>query len=107
MKGINDKGTEFVIGSKIFPLTDIASQEEYLVQILVPEIENPNKIAAYINATIVLYMSDYKYYENLRKKQEKRLKKFKNAADKSAEYLKCIREIYGDIKLMKQILLLI
>ena len=101
MKGINDKGTEFVIGSKIFPLTDIASQEEYLVQILVPEIENPNKIAAYINATIVLYMSDYKYYENLRKKQEKRLKKFKNAADKSAEYLKCIREIYGDIKLMK------
>ena len=102
MKGVNDKGKEFDIGSKIFPLTDIASQEEYLVQIIVPEIGNPNKVAAYINATIVLYMSDYKYYENLRKKQEKRLKKFKKAAEKSAEYLKYIREIYGDIKLMKQ-----
>ena len=101
MKGINDKGAEFEIGSKIFPLSDIDAQEEYFVQITVPEIGDPNKIAAYINAIIVLYMSDFKYYENLRKKQKKRLKIYKNAADKSAEYLKYVREIYGDLKLMK------
>jgi len=101
MKGVNDKGKEFDIGSKIFPLTEINSQEEYFVQILVPEIDNPNQIAAFINATIVLYMSDYKYYENLRKKQEQILKLYQKAANKANEYLKCVREIYGELTLMK------
>ena len=102
MKGINYRGKEFTIGSKIFPLDEISSQEEYLVQIIIPEIEDPNKVAAYIKATIVLYMSDFKYYEDLRKKQEKILKIFKNAVDKSYQYLKNVREIYGDLKLMNR-----
>ena len=101
MKGINEKGAEFDIGSKIFPLDDITSQEEYFVQITVPEIDNPEQIAAYINAAIILYMSDYKYYESLRRKQEKRLKKYKNAANKAEEYMKYVREIYGDLALIK------
>ena len=101
MKGLNDKGKEFDIGSKIFPLTDIESQEEYFVQIVVPELDNPKKIAAYINATILLNMSGYKYYESLRKKQEKRLNRYRNAANKAEKYVKYIREIYGDLSLMK------
>ena len=101
MKGINSRGIKFDIGSKIFPLTEIISQEEYFVQIIVPEIDNPNKIAAFINATIVLYMSDYKYYENLRKKQEQILKQYQKAVNKANEYLKCVREIYGELTLMK------
>ena len=101
MKGVNEKGAEFGIGSKIFPLDDIASQEEYFVQIIVPEIDNPEKIAAYINATIILYTSDYKYYESLRRKQEKRLRKYKNACSKAEEYLKYVRDIYGDLSLIK------
>ena len=101
MKGINAKGLEFDIGSKIFPLSDIASQEEYFVQIIIPEIGNRDKVVGYINATIVLYMSDFKYYENLMKKQEKRLKRYHIAANKSTEYLKYIREIYGELKIMK------
>ena len=102
MKGINDKGSEFTIGSKIFPLDEISSQEEYCVQIVIPEIEDPNKVAAYIKATIVLYMSDFKYYEDLRKNQENRLKIFQNAVDKSYKYLQDVREIYGDLKLMNK-----
>ena len=101
MKGINSKGKEFDIGSKIFPLTEIDSQEEYFVQIMVPEINRPEEIAAYINATIVLYMSDYKYYEKLREKQEKILTQYKKAKNKAFEYLKYVREIYGDLSLMK------
>ena len=101
MRGVNENNQIFDIGSKVFPLNDITSHEEYLVQIIIPEIDNPNKIAAYINAKIVLYMSDFKYYESLRKKQEKRLKKFSIAANKAAEYLKCVREIYGDLSVMK------
>ena len=102
MKGINDKGSEFTIGSKIFPLDEISSQEEYCVQIVIPEIEDPKKVAAYIKATVILYMSDYKFYEDLRKNQENRLKIFKNAVDKSYKYLQDVREIYGDLKLMNK-----
>jgi hypothetical protein len=101
MKGLNEKDQIFDIGSKVFPLDDIGSQEEYLVQIIIPEMGNPEKIVAYINTKIVLYMSDFKYYESLRKKQEKRLKKYKAAASKAAEYLKYVREIYGDLSVMK------
>ena len=101
MKGLNEKDQIFDIGSKVFPLDDIGSQEEYLVQIIIPEMDNPEKIVAYINTKIVLYMSDFKYYESLRRKQEKRLKKYMAAATKAAEYLKYVREIYGDLSVMK------
>ena len=60
MKGVNDKDQVFDIGSKVFPLDDIGSQEEYLVQIIIPEMDNSDKIIAYINTKIILYMSDYK-----------------------------------------------
>ena len=75
MKGVNEKNVELDIGGKIFPLDEIASQEEYFVQIIVPEIDNPNQAAAFIDATILLYMSDYKYYEAMLRKQEKRMNK--------------------------------
>ena len=101
MKGINEKDQIFDIGSKVFPLNDIGSQEEYLVQIIIPEMGKPDKVAAYINAIIVLYMSDFKYYEALRRKQEKRVKKFMVAANKASEYLKYVREIYGDLSQME------
>ena len=58
IKCVNEKDQIFDIGSKIFPLDDIGSQEEYLVQIVIPEMDNPkviyppdnpDKIVAYIN----------------------------------------------------------
>ena len=101
MKGLNEKNVEFDIGSKIFPLGDIQSQEEYFVQIVVPEIDNPDQVAAFINASIILYMSDYKYYEAMLRKQEKRMKKYKTAMNKAAEYLRYVREIYGDLTQVK------
>ena len=57
MKGVNEKDEIFDIGSKVFPLDDISSQEEYLVQIVIPEMGKPDQIVAYINTKIVLYMS--------------------------------------------------
>ena len=59
MQGLNSKDEIFEIGRKVFPLTDV-DQEEYLVQIVVPEKKNDEKIAAYINAKIILYWNDYK-----------------------------------------------
>ena len=97
MKGINDRNQIFDIGSKVFPLTDVNSHEEYLVQIVVPELDNEEEVAAYIHAKIVLYWSDYKFYEKQRKKAESKLKKLTSAMNKAADYLRKIREIYGDL----------
>ena len=97
MKGINERNQIFDIGSKVFPLTEVNSQEEYLVQIVVPEIENEEQIAAYIKAKILLYWSDYKYYEKKKKKSESKLKKLTIVKNKAEEYLRKIREIYGDL----------
>ena len=97
MKGVNDRNQVFDIGSKVFPLTDVNSHEEYIVQIVVPEIDNEEEVAAYINAKIVLYWSDYKYFEKQKRKAESRLKKLTTAANKAAEFLKLVREIYGDL----------
>ena len=97
MKGVNDRNQIFDIGSKVFPLTEVNSHEEYIVQIEVPEIDNEEQVAAYIHAKIVLYWSDYKFYEKQRKKSESRLKKLVNAMNKAVDYLRKLREIYGDL----------
>ena len=97
MKGINDRNQEFDIGKKIFDLSGINSHEEYLVQIVVPEIDNEEIIAAFIKAKIVVFWSDYKKYEKQKKKAENKLKKLTIAKNKAEEYLKKIREIYGDL----------
>jgi hypothetical protein len=97
MKGINDRNQEFDIGKKIFDLSNINSHEEYLVQIVVPEIDNEEIIAAFIKAKIVVFWSDYKMYEKQKKKAENKLKKLTIAKNKAEEYLKKIREIYGDL----------
>ena len=101
MKGINNRDQIFDIGSRVFPLDNVESQEEYLVQIIIPEVENQDQIAAYIHTKIILYWSDFKHYENLKKKQEKRLKKYSAAANQAVEYLKMIREIYGGLSRVK------
>ena len=97
MQGINDKDQIFDIGNKVFPLDDINTQEEYLVQIIVPEINDEKQIAAYINAKIILYWNDYKKYEQQKKKAETKLKKLIIALNQANDYLKKVREIYGDL----------
>ena len=97
MKGINDRNQVFDIGSKVFPLNEINSHEKYIVEIVIPEIDNEEQIAAYIHAKLVLYWNDYKYFEKLRRKSESRLKKLMAATGKAEQYLKYIREIYGDL----------
>ena len=97
MKGVNDRNQVFDIGSKVFSLVEVNSHEEYDVQIIVPEIDNEEQVAAYINARIVLYWSDYKYYERLKKKSERKLKKLIAAMNKATQYLNWIKEIYGDL----------
>ena len=97
MKGVNDKNRIFDIGSKVFPLNDVNSHEEYFIHIVVPEIDNEQEVAAYIHAKIVLYWNDYKYYEEQISKGEIKLKKLALAANKATDYLKKVREIFGKL----------
>ena len=97
MKGVNDKNRIFDIGSKVFPLNDVNSHEEYFIHIVVPEIDNEQKVAAYIHAKIVLYWNDYKYYEEQIRKGEIKLKKLTLASNKATDYLKKVREIFGKL----------
>ena len=61
MKGINERNQIFDIGSKVFPLTDINSNEQYLVQIVVPEKKNEtsrdNKVLNIIENALRNYFS--------------------------------------------------
>ena len=97
MKGVNDRNQVFDIGSKVFSLNEVNSHEEYMVEIVIPEIDNEEEVAAFIHAKIVLYFNDYKYYERQRRKSESRLKKLITATNRANEYLKFVREIYGDL----------
>ena len=97
MKGVNDKNRIFDIGSKVFPLNDVNSHEEYFINIVVPEIDNDQEVAAYIHAKIVLFWNNDKYYEEQIRKGEIKLKKLTLAANKAADYLKKVREIFGKL----------
>jgi hypothetical protein len=94
---VDENNNESEIGSKRFPLDEITSQEEYIVQITIPEVEDEDQVAAYINCKIVLFWSDYEFYEEKKKKSEQKLKKLKEAANKTSYYLQKIKEIYGDL----------
>jgi hypothetical protein len=70
LKGIkNDESQEtFEISKKIFPLEEILSQEEYTVQISLPKKGKPDEADALVNSKILLHWSDYKFYEEKKKK---------------------------------------
>ena len=95
---VDENNNESEIGSKRFPLDEITSQEEYIVQITIPEIEDENQAAALINCKIVLFWSDYEYFEEKKKKSEQKLKKLNEALNKTNYYLQKIKEVYGDLK---------
>ena len=60
---VDEDNVESIIGSKRFPLDQITSQEEYLVQITIPELDREEEIAAaVINCKIFLFWSDYEYF---------------------------------------------
>ena len=101
MQGVNNKGQTFDIGKKVFPLTNVMFSEEYLVKIEVPEMDDENKVAAFINAKILLFWNDINF-ETQKRKLELKIKKLKLACKDAADYLKKLKEIYTGIKIKKK-----
>ena len=71
MKGVTNNDKIFEIGRKVFPLNNVQSSEEYLVQIEVPEIDDEQKVAAYIHAKIILYWNDITYEQKKKNSRNK------------------------------------
>lgn len=94
VKGVDSDGQSSDIGRKIFPLNEVTTQEEYTVQITIPEIDDEESVAALINAKITLHWSDFRYYDDKRKKSEQKIKKIEEAINKTNKYLKEINDIY-------------
>ena len=97
LEGIKNNGdTDIVeIGQKLFPLEEIISQEEYAVQITIPEKGTQDQAAALINSKIILHWSEYKFYEEKKKNSENKLRKLNEASLKINKYLMELKEIYG------------
>ena len=71
----NNISEAFELSTKVFPLEEIPTQDEYGVQITLPEEENQDQVVAFINSKITLHWSDYLYYEEKVKNCEIRIKK--------------------------------
>ena len=103
MEGINDNKERFMIGKKLFPLNTIENQDEYEVQIIIPEKNDDSKAAAHIHCKIDFYWSDFLFYDEKRKKEEKRVNGLQRAVKKLQKYQDEINEIYhlDDLKKKK------
>ena len=84
-----------ILGKKNFPLEEITSQDEYSVQITIPDLKKKDEIAALVNSKITLHWSDYQFFEEKKKNCENKLLKLKEASSKVNKYLNQIQEIYG------------
>ena len=101
MEGLNNKNNNFIIGNKIFSLTEVKNSEEYLVQIIIPEIDDEQKAAAYIKAKIILTWND-KNYEKKKERLEIKINKIKASLSKAEDYLRKIRHVYEKLKKIKK-----
>ena len=97
LKGIknNEENEVIDIGKKLFPLEEIISQEEYNVQITIPEKSNQENDIAIIDSKITLHWSDYKYFEEKKKNCENKILKINDSSLKINTFLLKIKEIYG------------
>lgn len=101
MEGINGRHQIFKIGSKVFQLQNIKSVEEYKVEITIPEINDYDNIVAHIFANIILYCSDFEAYERQRSRTKRKLLKTSDATFRACQYVKTMREIYGELAARK------
>ena len=83
-----------IIGKKDFPLEEIISQDEYIVQITIPEFKKKDQIAALINSKITLHWSDYQFFDEKKKNSENKLRKLNESTSKLNLYLSKTQSIY-------------
>ena len=86
------------IGSKIYSSEELDFQESILVQLEYPLNGNEEHIAAIIKARICLKKSEIGYYENLKRKEEIKLKKLMSDLELAEKNMKELEYIYSKEK---------
>ena len=91
----NENTQIIILGKKDFPLEEIISQDEYSVQITIPELKKKDQIAAIINSKIIFHWSDYQLFDEKKKNSENKQRKLNEASSKVNQYLSKIQSLYG------------
>ena len=89
----NNSDYVYDLSRKIFPLEEITTQDEYGVQITLPEEKNQDQVVAFINSKIILHWSDYQFYVDKMKNSEIRIRKLNEASLKVNQYISQINEM--------------
>jgi hypothetical protein len=90
----NNSDYFYDLSKKVFPLEEITTQDEYGVQITLPEEKDQDQVVAFINSKITLHWSDYKFYTEKIKNSEIRIRKLNEASSKVNQYISQINELY-------------
>ena len=94
----NNSDYFYDLSKKVFPLEEITTQDEYGVQITLPEEKDQDQVVAFINSKITLHWSDYKFYTEKIKNSEIRIRKLNEASSKVNQYISQINELYNSSK---------
>ena len=94
MEGLKINEDRFEIGNKNFPLKEIKSQDEYEVQIIIPDNNNESIAIAEINCKILFYWSDFHFFDDKRKKIEKKVNNLEKAIIKLRKFQNEMKGIY-------------
>lgn len=90
------------IGKYSFTLEDQREQDEFAMKIEVPGLEDEKEILATINANILFYFSDYRYYDKQKGISEKRLDTLKDVLSKLTKIVKQMNSVYEKPQLIEQ-----
>ena len=97
LKGKDQNDREIDIGSKVLNLEGTESQDEYKIEILIPDINDNDKIVANISTFISFYWSDFDHYSKQVKQTEKKMDKLQKALNQTSNYLQTLDEVFGSI----------
>lgn len=79
-----------LIGSIKFPLENIEKQDEYELELIIPDEEDERINAANIKAKITFIWSEFMLYQELHRESEAELEKLKIMIDNSFRYLEML-----------------
>ena len=92
----DNSGNNKEIGSQTYSLEGLSSHESIFVQIDIRLSENEENIAAIIKANIALKKSEFKYYENLKEKEESKFNNLQLNLEQVKEKIKKLEYIYSN-----------
>ena len=89
---VDDNDEESALGTVKFPLDKIEKQEEYDLELEIPDEHDEKIINAKINAKIRFVWSTYKYYQDLYAKSERTLQNYNTMLTRTYQLIENLNE---------------